>query len=124
MNKVTLIGRLTRDLDVRYTQSGKAVANGSIAVSRRKKDDGADFINIIIWDKLAENTAKYCGKGSQIGLVGRLQVSSYDNQEGKKVYKTEVVVEEVEFLGSKKDNQSSNQDFTPVDSDDDFLPFG
>lgn len=133
MNKIQLIGRLTKDLELRYTNSGVAVANGTIAVSRRKKDE-TDFINILVWDKIAENTTKYCGKGSQIAISGRLQVSSYDNNDGKRVYKTEVVCEEVEFLGSKKDSVAEDKkdfgvpidDFTPVQEDDDMdsdLPF-
>lgn len=136
INKTVLIGRWTKDLEVKYTGQGTEVASGSIAVNRRFKQEGqpdVDFINVTIWGKVAENTAKYTGKGSQVAVHGRIQTRNYENKEGKRVYITEVVAEEIEFLGSKKDNQSNNDsnqdygvpldDFTPIDEDGDDLPF-
>lgn len=137
MNKVVLIGRLTRDPELRYTQQGTPLARFTLAVNRRKQRDKqqeADFISCIAWGNLAENLSKYQTKGSQIAVSGRIQTGSYDNKEGNKVYTTEVVVEEVEFLGSKKDNsQQRNEfnqdfgvpldDFHPMEEEDDDLPF-
>lgn len=108
MNKVILIGRLTRDPEVRYTQSGVAVATFTLAVDRRfaKKDanDGqptADFIPIVCWRKLAEVCGNNLVKGRRVGVEGRMQVRSYDAQDGSKRYVTEVIADEVEFLDSK-----------------------
>ena len=96
MNVVSLIGRLVKDLDLRYTQSGKAVATGTLAVNRRFKnasgENEADFINIQIWDKGAENLANFTRKGSQVGVNGRIQTRNYENKEGARVYVTEIVV--------------------------------
>ncbi|WP_037325072.1 single-stranded DNA-binding protein [Anaerovibrio sp. RM50] len=109
MNKVTLHGRLARDPEVRYTTSGKAVASVSIAVNRRGKEhDKADFIPLIFWDKLAENVGNFCGKGKELLVEGRIQVRSYDAQDGSKKYVTEVVVNEMEFCGTKNDAGSQN----------------
>ena len=133
MNKVNLIGRLTKDPDLRYTQAGKGVASFTLAVNRFKKDDGTDFIKCTCWGTTAENLVKYQGKGSQIAVSGRIRTGSYNDKDGKKVYTTEVVAEEIEYLGSKKDNQSNNDsnqdygvqldDFHPIDDNDDDLPF-
>ena len=134
MNKVVLVGRLTRDPELRYTGQGTAVASFSIAVNRRKQKDKpqeADFINCVAWGATGENLSKYQSKGSQIAVHGRIQTRNYENKEGKRVYVTEVVAEEIEFLGSKKDNQSNGQgydesmqdDFIPIDDNDDDLPF-
>ncbi len=108
MNKVILIGRLTRDPEVRYTQSGVAVATFTLAVDRRyaKRDanDGqptADFIPIVCWRKLAEICGNNLVKGRRVGVEGRMQVRTYDAQDGSKRYVTEVVADEVEFLDSK-----------------------
>lgn len=113
MNVVSLIGRLVKDLDLRYTQSGKAVATGTLAVNRRFKnasgENEADFINIQIWDKGAENLANFTRKGSQIGVNGRIQTRNYENKEGQRVYVTEIVVENFTLLESKKDNTNSGQ---------------
>lgn len=112
MNKVILIGRLTRDPEVRYTQSGKAVATFTLAVDRRfaRRDAGdgqptADFIPIVCWQKLAEVCGNNLVKGRRVGIEGRMQVRSYDAQDGSKRYITEVVAEEVEFLDSKNSAQ-------------------
>lgn len=109
MNKVMLIGRITHDLDLRYTPSGTAVLQFNIAINRPKDENGeqkADFPTIVVWGKQAENLNKYQKKGSQIGIIGRIQTRNYDNNEGKKVYVTEVIAENVEFLESKKDDSN------------------
>jgi single-strand binding protein len=103
MNKVVLIGRLTKDPELKFTPgSGTAVATVTLAVDRRLPNkDGqreADFIPVVIWGKQAENTANYVGKGRLIGVSGRIQVRSYDAKDGTKRYVTEVVAEEVQFL--------------------------
>lgn len=127
MNKTVLIGRLCADPEIRYTQAGKAVASFTLAVNRFKKDDGADFIKCTCWGATAENLAKYQGKGSQIAVSGRIRTGNYE-KDGKKVYTTEVVAEEIEYLGSKKDNGGNQgygvplDDFTPIE-DDLGLPF-
>ena len=108
MNKVILMGRLARDPETRYTTTGKAVASFSLAVNRRfsrnnnDQQPTADFIPIIAWDKLADFCGKYLIKGSQILVEGRLQIRSYDDQNGNKRYITEVVANEIEFCGSKQ----------------------
>lgn len=113
MNKVFLIGRLTKEPELRYTQSNTAVATFSIAVNRpfmsQSGEREADFINIVVWRKQAENCGKYLSKGSQVAIDGRIQTRSYDDQNGNKRYVTEVLAESVEFLNSKKDGQQSGQ---------------
>ncbi len=110
MNKVFLIGRLTRDPELRYTGSNTAVATFSIAVNRtftnQSGEREADFINIVVWRKQAENVKNYLTQGSQVAIDGRIQTRSYDDNNGQKRYVTEVVADNVEFLGSK--NSSSN----------------
>ena len=106
MNKAILIGRLTRDPEVRYTQSGVAVCTFTLAVDRKfaKKDSGqptADFIPIVTWRKLAEICGNNLVKGRRISVEGRIQVRSYDAQDGSKRYATEIVADEVEFLDSR-----------------------
>ena len=119
MNKVILTGRLARDPEVRYTQSGKAVASFALAVNRRfsrNNNDGqptADFIPIVVWDKLAEFCGNYLLKGRQISVEGRMQVRSYDAQDGSKRYVTEVVANEIEFLDSKS---AAQHDGAPAQS--------
>ena len=102
INRVVLIGRLTKDPELRYTPSGVAVATFTLAVNRQFSNNQgereADFINIVAWRQLAELCANYLKKGSQAGLEGRLQTRSYDNKEGKRVYITEVVADNVQFL--------------------------
>ena len=111
MNKVILMGRLTRDPEVRYTQSNTAVASFSIAVNRRFVRQGeerkADFINIVAWNQTAEFVSKYFKKGQQVGIVGRIQTRNYDDADGKKVYVTEVVAEEVYFADSRRDGDAA-----------------
>lgn len=106
INNVTLTGRLTKDMELKYTTSGTAVASATVAVERSFTDGngerGSDFINFVIWRKAAENLAKMTAKGSLIGLEGRLQTRSYDNQQGQKVFVTEVVVNNFSLLESKE----------------------
>jgi len=122
MNRAVLVGRLTKDPELRYTQSGIAVANFTIAVNRRFAREGeqsADFIPVIVWQKAAENVAKYLSKGSQVAVEGRIQTSSYDNKDGQRVFRTEIVADQVEFIGSKGGGTggSKNDDFTDSDGD-------
>lgn len=122
MNKVFLIGRLARDPELRYTGNNTPVASFTIAVNRTFSNQAgereADFINCVIWRKQAENVKNYLSQGSQVAVEGRIQVRSYDDQNGQKRYVTEVIADNVEFLGSKKDNNmsnnlSENNDVTP-----------
>lgn len=112
INRVVLTGRLTRDLELKTTQSGLSVASFTIAVNRQFKNSNgnreADFINCVIWKKSAENLCKYTHKGSLIGIDGRLQTRSYDNNNGQKVFVTEVVVDSFSLLESKNENQTNN----------------
>lgn len=138
MNKVSLVGRLTRDPEVRYTtgENASAIARFSIAVNRRFKNaEGnydADFINCLAFGKSAEFIEKYFTKGMAIGVTGRIQTGSYTNKDGIKVYTTDVVVEESEFVESKNGGGASAKPSTSSDdlgfishndSEDDMLPF-
>lgn len=109
MNKIILIGRLTKDVDIRYTEAGKAVANFTLAVDRPFKNANgekeADFIKIVVWGKLAEHCGNYIGKGRLVAVSGRLLIWSYETEEGRK-YITEVVAEEVKFLDSRPKEES------------------
>ncbi len=100
MNVVMLTGRLTRDPEMRYTQSGKAVANFSLAVNRKFNRDQTDFINCVAWGKTAEIAAEYLRKGNQVGVQGNIRVSSYE-KDGQKRYSTEVYIDQLEFLENK-----------------------
>ena len=115
MNKVILIGRLARDPEMRTTMSGMNVTRFTIAVTRTYQDQngerGADFINCVAWRKQAENIAKYCTKGTQVAVDGRIQTGSYDAQDGSKRYTTDIICDNVTFLGSKNDNNSYNNSF-------------
>ncbi|MBC2582214.1 single-stranded DNA-binding protein [Clostridium sp. DJ247] len=148
MNKVVLIGRLTKDPELKFTPgTGTAVATFTLAVDRRFSKEGqreADFIPVVVWGKQAESTANYMGKGKLIGVSGRIQTRSYDAKDGTKRYVTEVIAEEVQFLewgaGNKSAMPSMNEnspegfgrtqgfdenaygaDITPVDDGD--IPF-
>ncbi len=107
MNKVVLHGRLARDVDLRTTASGKSVAQVNIAVNRRSKDQGADFIPLVVWGQQAENFARYLYKGREVLVEGRMQVRNYDDKNGNKRYVTEVVVETFDFCGSSSNNDNS-----------------
>ena len=123
MNKVILMGRLTRDPEVRYTTTNNTlVCTFSLAVNRRFKQEGqpdADFINIVAWSKTGEFCSKYFKKGQQVGVVGRLQTRNYDDKDGKKVYVTEVIAEETYFADSRRDGEAggtSTGSFSGVDA--------
>jgi single-strand DNA-binding protein len=105
MNKVILVGRLARDPEVRYTQSGKANATFTLAINRYGKNNEADFINCVAWEKLAEIVGNNLLKGSQVLVEGRIQVRNYETQEGQKRYVTEVIAQNIEFMGSKKPSE-------------------
>ncbi|WP_421432699.1 single-stranded DNA-binding protein [Streptococcus suis] len=131
INNVVLVGRMTRDAELRYTPSNQAVATFTLAVNRNfKNQDGereADFINVVIWRQQAENLANWAKKGALIGVTGRVQTRSYDNQQGQRVYVTEVVAESFQLLESRG-QQSNSQDgsfgnSSPMDIQDEDLPF-
>lgn len=116
MNKVILMGRLTKDVELRYTQtSNTVVANFNLAVNRRFVKQGeekqADFINIIAWNKLGEFCSKYFKKGQQVGIIGRLQTRSWEDEQGKRHYVTEVVAEEAYFAEGKRDSNAGTDVF-------------
>ena len=130
MNKVFLIGRLTRDPELRHTQSGMACCQITLAVNRPKqkdKEQEADFINVVVWDKQGENLAKYQAKGNQIAVEGRIQTRNYDDKDGKKVYVTEVVALNVIYLDNKKESNTTQQTETQEvveTSNDPYAEFG
>lgn len=113
INRAVLVGRLTRDPELRYTASGVAVATFTLAVNRqftnRQGDREADFINCVIWRKAAENFANFTHKGSLVGVDGRIQTRSYENQQGTRVYVTEVVVDNFSLLESKAQSEQYRQ---------------
>ena len=141
INNVVLVGRLVRDPELRYTPSNQAVATFSLAVNRNFKGQNgereADFINCVIWRQQAENLANWAKKGALIGITGRIQTRNYENQQGQRVYVTEVVAETFQLLESRKDREAghsqgySQPDFSrqtqmnanPMDISDDVLPF-
>ena len=127
MNKVFIIGRLTKDPIIRYTTTNIATTAFTVAVDRQHiKEDGSketDFISIVVWRKQAENCNQYLSKGSQIAIDGRLQTRTYDDKDGKKVYVTEVVADNVQFLDTKKkeqDNQVQPEVASPAEPADPF----
>ena len=125
MNKVILMGRLTKDPEVKYTQQNVAVARYSIAVARRFQQKGqpeVDFINCIAFGKSAEFAQKYLNKGKQIAITGRIQVRTWENENGQKQWSTEVIVEEKYFADSKAKETEENG-FDTMDENDDDLPF-
>ena len=132
MNKIILMGRLTKDPELRYTQSGSAVASFTLAVNRKftnqNGDREADFINCVAWQKTAEFVANYFKKGQMMALDGRLQVRSYDDQNGQRKWVTEVVAENIEFCGSKGNQEETTCNDVvlagmEISFDDDDLPF-
>lgn len=126
MNKVFLVGRLTRDFDLRYGANNTAVARTSIAVDRQFSNQNgereADFINIVAFGNRAETMKKYLTKGSQIAISGRIQTGSYDASDGRKIYTTDIVIEEFQFLDSKGSRQVENNN-TNVNSTNDVTPY-
>lgn len=141
LNNVSLVGRLTKDVELRYTPSNVAVATFTLAVNRTFKNENgdreADFINCVMWRQQAENLANWAKKGALIGITGRIQTRSYDNQQGQRVYVTEVVAETFQLLESKgQGNQgqqrqaqqetpdfSRNANTNPLDITEEDLPF-
>lgn len=141
LNRVILIGRLTKDPELRYTPTGVAVCQFNLAVDRPFQNNGekeADFIPVVVWRQLAETCANYLRKGRLTAVEGRIQVRSYENNEGKKVYVTEVIADNVRFLesapkteggqqlGSKSERSAKDpfqDDGKPIDISDDDLPF-
>lgn len=142
MNSTCLVGRLTKDVELRYTPSNVAVATFTLAVNRTFKNENgdreADFINCVMWRQQAENLANWAKKGALIGITGRIQTRSYDNQQGQRVYVTEVVAEQFQLLesrnsqgqqGQRAQTQQEAPDFSrnangnPLDISDDDLPF-
>ena len=112
LNRALLVGRLTRDPELRRTGSGKAVTSFNLAVERnfkKENEQDADFINCVCWGKIAENTERYCSKGSLVSVDGRIQTRSYENNQGQKVYVTEVVAESVQFINTRRDDQATTQ---------------
>lgn len=141
LNSVTLVGRMASDAELRYTPNNQAVATFRLAVNRPFKNQNgereADFINCVIWRQQAENLANWAKKGALIGITGRIQTRSYENQQGQRVYVTEVVADSFQLLESRKDREGgqsqgySHPDFSrqtqmnakPMDISDDDLPF-
>lgn len=137
MNNVVLVGRLTRDVELKYTQSNVAVATFTLAVNRPFKNEAgereADFINCVIWRQSAENLANWAKKGSLIGITGHIQTRNYENQQGQRIYVTEVVAENFQLLESRNSQQQTNQsgnssnshfgNANKMDISDDDLPF-
>lgn len=137
INSVALVGRLTKDPELRYTPSNKAVATFTLAVNRNFKSQNgereADFINCVIWRQQAENLANWAKKGALIGITGRIQTRSYENQQGQRVFVTEVVADGFQLLEIRNDREAgqsqgySQPDFSrqaePFSIDDDSLPF-
>ena len=115
MNKAILIGRLTKDPELRTTPTGRNVCQFSVAVSRNftnaNGERDADFINCVVWDKQAENLVKYQKKGNQIAVEGRIQTRNYDDKDGKKVYVTEILASNISFLDSKGTGATGNTSF-------------
>lgn len=132
LNRVVIIGRLTRDPELRYTPNGTASCTFTLAVERNFKNSNgereADFIPIVTWRQLAENCANYLKKGRLTAVEGRIQTRNYENNEGRRVYVTEVIADNVRFLESAKneDRQQQNDDYsdgTPIDISEEDLPF-
>lgn len=147
INNVVLVGRLTRDAELRYTQSNQAVATFTLAVNRNFKNQNgereADFINCVIWRQAAENLVNWAKKGTLIGIVGQIQTRNYENQQGQRVYVTEVVVNGFQMLENQNSQQTQTNDTpkndtgnnagstsnyiygatNPLDFSDDDLPF-
>ena len=145
INNVTLIGRLTKDVELKYTPANQAVAQFTLAVNRTFKNANgereSDFINCVIWRKSAENFANFAKKGALIGITGRIQTRNYENQQGQRVYITEVIAENFQMLESRNQQQGQQQaqpqqakqqqakqpdpfaGGTPTSLNDDDLPF-
>lgn len=138
INNVVLVGRMTRDAELRYTPQNKAVATFTLAVNRNFKNQNgereADFINCILWNQQAENLANWAKKGTLIGITGRIQTRNYENQQGQRVYVTEVMANNFQMLESRKEQQGGQGSYQSggqsdfgnnqsMDISDDDLPF-
>lgn len=135
MNKVILIGNLTRAPELRVTQSGLAVCSFGLAVNRRRKQEGqpdVDFFNVTAWRQLGENCAAYLDKGRKVCVVGQIQIRQYDGKDGTKKTAVDIIAEDVEFLSSARDSapaipgtieEAKAAGFEPVAAEDDELPF-
>lgn len=127
MNRVILIGRLTKDPELRYTSGNAAVCNFTIAVDRpfnsNTQERGTDFIPVVVWNKQAENVKNYLTKGSQVAVEGRMQVRNYDDNNGQKRYVTEVIANTVEFMGSKNSNNGSSMPSQETSSSSEPTPY-
>lgn len=128
LNKCILIGRMTKDIEIRHTNSGKAVGTFTIAIDNGYGENKTtDFINCVAWEKKAEFIEKHFGKGRMIVLVGRIATRTYEGEDGRKNYVTEVIVNEVSFAGEKKEDtqmdKSVPEGFTPIDDIIDDCPF-
>jgi single-strand DNA-binding protein len=128
INTVILLGRICNDLESKYTAQGKLYIKFKLAVARRGKDAGTDFVSCVAWDKTAEFMQNHFAKGSQLALEGRIQTGQYDDKYGKRVYTTDVIVEQTYFTGKstqQNENQEStmSQPFSPVTDDMGELPF-
>ncbi len=117
INQVTLVGRLTKDPELRITQEGTPVTSITVAVNRHFRNQhgeiDADFVQCTLWKKIAENTAQYCRKGSLVGITGRIQTRNYDNKEGKRVYVTDVLAETIKFLDQRRQTVPKNFQVEP-----------
>lgn len=130
INRTVLLGRLTRDPELRYTQTGIATCSFTLAVDRpfrnKQGEKETDFINIVVWRQLAELCANHLKKGQQSAVEGRISTRSYENKQGQKVYVTEVVADNVQFLGGKKEetnNDPFQDDGQTIEIADEMLPF-
>lgn len=123
MNSVILMGRLTADPDVRQSNKGESIAHYTLAVDRRGKDAGADFIRCVCFSKAADFAEKYLKKGTKVVVRGRIQTGSYKDRDGRTVYTTDVILDDQEFAESKRAAEEPAQDFAPVPDDDTELPF-
>ena len=127
INNVVLVGRLTRDLELRYTTSNKAAVNFTLAVNRNFKNERGefpvDFIGCTAYGKQAENMARFLNKGSLIGVEGRISTRNYQGKDGKTVYITEVIVDKVNFLESKKQGNNNQQAYSEASNVTDFYDF-
>ena len=123
MNNVTLMGRLTRDPELKYSQAGKAYCRFTVAVNRDFNKDEADFINCLAFGKTAETIAEWLGKGRRIALHGRIQTGNYENKNGDKVNTFKVVADRFEFVDSAKSDTNNNQKNSDEVADDEDFPF-
>lgn len=123
INRVVLVGRLTKDPVLKRVPSGDAVGEFTLALNRKYGSDQADFIKCIVWRKNAENVCKYCSKGSTVGVEGKIQSRSYDNNSGQKVYIVEVVCDSVTFINTKGSSENINRQNNAANNTDAENPY-